>query len=413
MRMTPRGAFPLRAVRDPVPVDRADKSAAAATALRWILTALLCMGAAPAAGDLPEDELQVQINSYTDNFGLDVWMPVVSVSKRVSRQSSISGRMLVDAVTSASMRSRFEIDGITSASRKTSGGGSGLDELRTEFGVGARHLLGNQTLALDVLRSDEHDYSSTTVAFAATHPFALNNTEFQWSVLHSWDRVFPTTRDWRRHRDVTTLSATLTQTLHRRAIGQAELWYSDLEGMLTDVYQVVTIVDLQRLQAKLYEPRHPDRRQRKAAGLRANWKLSASSALEFGYRHYWDDWKVRSETIHGRLRRHAFSNRVTLELGVRGYTQGRAYFFKPAYSEPERYMTVDAKLDSGHSMEYELQTTVPGRWVLPGVDGDSDETVRLTGYVRYYHRHTSTPDWHSRRQDLDAMLFGVGFQWKF
>jgi hypothetical protein len=413
MRMTPRGAFSLLAIRTPLLVGRPYKSAATPIVMRWILPALLCVGAAPAAGDLPEDELQVQINSYTDNFGLSVWMPVVSVSKRVSPQSSISGRMLVDAVTSASMRSRFEIDGITSASRKASGGGSGLDELRTEFGVGARHLLGNQTLALDVLRSDEHDYSSTTIAFAATHPFALNNTEFQWSVLHSWDRVFPTTRDWRRHRDVTTLSATLTQTLHRRAIGQAELAYSDLDGMLTDVYQVVTITDPGRLEAKLYEPRHPDRRQRKAAGLRAIWKLSASSALEVEYRHYWDDWEVRSETIHGRLRRHAFSDRVTMELGVRGYTQGRAYFFKPTYSEPEPYMSVDAKLDSGHSMEYEFQTTVPGGWVLPGVDGDADETMQLTGYVRYYHRHTSSPDWHSRRRDLDAVLFGLGFQWKF
>ena len=189
---------------------------------------------------------------------------------------------------------------------------------------------------------------------------------------------------------MTTLSATLTQTLHRRAIGQADLWYSDLDGMLTDGYQVVTIVDPQRREARLYEPRHPDRRQRKAAGLRANWKLSASSALEVGYRHYWDDWKVRSETIHGRLRRHAFSDRVTVEFGVRSYTQGRAYFFKPAYSEPEPYMSVDAKLDSGHSMEYEFQTTVPGSWILPGVDGESDETMQLTGYVRYY-RHRDTP----------------------
>ena len=110
---------------------------------------------------------------------------------------------------------------------------------------------------------------------------------------------------------------------------------------------------------------------------------------------------------------HAFSDRVTVEFGVRSYTQGRAYFFKPAYSEPEPYMSVDAKLDSGHSMEYEFQTTVPGSWILPGVDGESDETMQLTGYVRYYHRYTSTPDWHSRRQNLDAVLFGLGFQWKF
>ncbi len=273
-------------------------------AIQGIAWTLLFVCAPPTAGELPQDELQIQINGYTDNFGLDVWMPIVSISKRVSRSTSLSGRALVDAVTSASMRSHFDVDGITSATYNRSGGGSGLDELRTEFGVGARQLLGDQTIALDVLRSEEHDYTSTTAALAATHTFALNNTELQWSVLHSWDRVFPTTRTWRRHRDVTTLSATLTQALHRNAIGQAELWYSDLQGMLTDVYQVVTIVDPERLDTRLYEPRHPGRRQRKAAGARVNVKLSASSALELGYRHYWDDWQMRSETIHARLRRH-------------------------------------------------------------------------------------------------------------
>lgn len=375
---------------------------------------LLFVCAPLTAGELPQDELQIQINGYSDNFGLDVWMPIVSISKHVSPSSSISGRALVDAVTSASMKSRFDVDGITSATHKESGGGAGLDELRTEFGVGARHLLGDQTIAVDVLYSGEHDYSSTTVALAASHPFARNNTELQWSVLHSWDQVFPTTRTWRRDRDVTTLSATLTQTLHRSAIGQMELWYSDVEGMLTDVYQVVTIVDPVRRETKLYEPRHPNLRQRKAVGARVNLKVSESSALELGYRHYWDDWRVQSETIHGRHRRHAFGDRVTVEFGVRAYIQSRAFFFEPAYMEPQPYMSVDSKLDSGNSMEYEIQTTVPGAWVLRWIDGDSDEdAVQLTGHVRYYRRHTSNPDWHSRRQNLDAMLFGLGLQWRF
>ncbi|MCA9729933.1 MAG: hypothetical protein KC729_19775, partial [Candidatus Eisenbacteria bacterium] len=89
----------------------------------------------------------------------------------------------------------------------------------------------------------------------------------------------------------------------------------------------------------------------------------------------------------------------------------RAYFFRPTYSEPQPLMSVDSKLDSGHSVEYEIQTEVPARWLYRWLTTSPDGGPRLTAHVRYYRRHTSTPDWHSRRQDLDAALLGLGLRW--
>ena len=383
------------------------------TAHRCVFGLVACLLAAAAlslAAELPPDELQIQLNSYFDSFGVDVVYPTVSVTKRVSASTGVSGRVLVDAITAASIQSRFHVDGVTSATKTSHGGaGSGFDELRTEVGIGATELLGGQTLSLDVLHSREHDYISTTALVAGSFPFAKRNTELRTSLARSWDEVFPKTRTWRKDKGVTTLSAGLTQVLHPKAIAQLDLSYSAMDGMLTDVYQVVTVVDPERQESHYYEPRHPDQRIRRAVGVRANWRATERSSVQIGYRRYWDSWSVESDTFHGLYRIHLLERRTTLGLGLRVYNQGRASFFEPSYDGPQTYMSVDSKLDSGHTVEYQVQGTFQGSLIGGFLD---DERIEITTHLNYYRRHTSTPDWHSRSRDLDAIVSGLGFRYR-
>ena len=57
------------------------------------------------AQELPEEELQVNISSYFDNFNVNVVYPDVSVKKSLSETTGINGRFLVDVMSCASMKS--------------------------------------------------------------------------------------------------------------------------------------------------------------------------------------------------------------------------------------------------------------------------------------------------------------------
>lgn len=377
-----------------------------------LLVAVL-LGDPSLAERLPEEELQVAVNTYTDSFDVTVIYPSVSLTRHLRHDTAVSGRYLVDAVTSASMKSRIPVDGITSATRRAHGGSSGgLDELRHEVAVGAAHVVGELTLTGDVLFSTEQDYRSLTFTSSGVYSLADRNTDVQLSLVRRWDEVFPVTRSWRRDKNVSTVNAGVTQTLGPRAIGQLELSYSTLSGFLSDAYQVVTIIDDVSLEAHRFEPRHPDTRIRRAVGLRLNVSTTSESSVRVGCRYYWDSWEVRSTTLSALLQRHLSGRDVTLGVGIRTYEQTRASFFEPEYEAPRRYMTVDSSLDSSHSLEYQLRASLRGA-AIGWLPGTSREGAEVAGRITYYHRRTVTPNWHSRRSALDALVTSLGVRYRF
>ncbi len=134
------------------------------------------------------------------------------------------------------------------------------------------------------------------------------------------------------------------------------------------------------------------------------------AALNLGVRYYWDSWQVNSFTISLLVQRH-LGKAATLGRGFRNYFQKRAYFFKPQYAAPELYMAVDAKLDQAYSNDHEIKRTLNGgHYRLPVL---SNENVQLSLFMSLYQRHSETPDWHSRYQDLFAYVFSLGARYRF
>ncbi|MCB0259978.1 MAG: DUF3570 domain-containing protein, partial [Calditrichaeota bacterium] len=307
-----------------------------------------------------------------------------------------------------SMRSQFTVDGVTSATSRTSGGSDNTpDELRHEFGAGITQLIAGRTLAVNTLYSTEHDYTSTTLAGNFTQLFAKKNTTLQLGVVRSWDKVFPQNRTWKRDKNVVTYSGDLSQILSKRLIAQLIFSYNETSGFLSDNYQVVTIIDGDR--ARRYEPVHPDSRLRRAAAMRVNYLLTPISSLRLGYRYYWDTWDVNSHTFSGFYQRYLGSATI-LGLGLRRYNQSRAFFFQPSYSEPLTYMSVDSKLNSGYTNELEFQLTLDGssgKWPQLG------EKTQLNFSLNFFHRHTDSADWHSRRKNLYAYYTNIGLRYRF
>ncbi len=380
------------------------------------ILALICLcGGFLAAQELPEDELQVTMNGYFDNFRVNIVYPSLSLSKQVGASTALNGRYLVDVISAASMKSAFQVDGISSAtSKKTGGGDDTPDELRHEFGAGITQLLGDGSVSLNTLYSTEHDYTSLTLAASLSYPFAKKNTILQLGAVRSFDQVAPQTRSWERDKDVTTLSGGLTQVLSRDLLAQIDVWHSENEGLLSDAYQVVRIVDGNTLLS--FEPVSPSTRSRDAAGLRLKYKVSTGASLQIGYRYYWDDWDINSHTLHGQLLQYILDGKATFGIGLRSYWQTAAYFFKPVYSEAEEFMAVDSKLNEAYSGELELQASFEGELFkdagfLHGLlyENSADLNVKL----KFYLRHTVSADWHSRLETLYAYILSIGYRYRF
>jgi hypothetical protein len=373
------------------------------------------------AQELPQNELQVNINSYFDNFGVRVIYPEVSVQKSVSNSTSFNGRILADVITAASMKCHFDsvysfqnvkqgIDAYTSASNRKTGGSYHIpDEFRGEFGLGLTQMFGEIALSLNNLYSIEHDYSSETVTGSLTIPLAKKNTTMQLGIVKSWDKNYPQTRVWTAKKDVLSSSFTMSQILGTGFIAQLELFYSNMNGFLSDPYQVVTIFNIDSNFLKRYETIEPNTRNRAAAGIRGIYRLSDMSSLELGYRYYTDDWDIKSHTISGLFKQMFDNGKMIIGIGNRTYFQTKASFFKDIYTVEENYMTVDPKLNGLLSNEIELNLTMNGD-LLPIIN---DDNVEMSARLQYYIRKTNSPDWLSRYNILNAYLFSLGFRYLF
>lgn len=382
---------------------------------RMLLCFLMLSATTGKSQDLPQDELQVNFNSYFDNFNVKIVYPTISVTKQIRDSSTVNVRYLVDVISAASMRSHFDVDGVTSATETEDGGGDDHpDEIRHEFGIGFNELLGGGIFktgiaSLNALYSKEHDYSSFTLAGTYTLLLAKKNTTLQFGIVKSWDKIFPQIRDWRRNKDVYTISANLTQILSKRLISQVILSYNEVSGFMSDPYQVVQIIESGQIIN--HEPRHPGLRIRKALGARLNYKTGRRAALHFSMRYYWDSWEVNSLTTSIMFQQH-IGRAITLGVGLRNYFQDQAFFFKPRYAAPEKYMTVDTKLNELYSNEYQLKLSV-NEGYFKNIPVLSDENVQVNFHLNFYHRHSATPDWHSRFKNLFAYIVSFGVRYRF
>jgi len=363
------------------------------------------------AQEFPQNELQINFSGYFDSFDVSVVYPNVSLSLKLSESTSITGRYLVDMITAASIKTGDEesgVDAVTSASQRSGILSLSLDDLRHEFGGGITQLFLGNTISLNGIYSVENDYTSATFAGTITRALAKKNTTLQLGFVRSWDKVFPLTKNGEREKEIRTFSANLSQVLGAGAIMQLLFSFTENSGHLSDDYKLVIIDD------EAHDPIHPNYRARRAAATRFKFRLDSKSSLQLGYRYYWDDWNITSHTGSTLYQRH-LSSITTVGLGFRGYSQSRAFFYKPEYAQPEPFMTVDNKLDSGYATSVQFDITLnggPGHGVLL-LPFMGSENLQYKLSLSWYRRHTDSPDWFSGQNDLHAVYFNFGIRYHF
>jgi hypothetical protein len=356
---------------------------------------------------LPEDAIQIDMNTYFDNFYLNVYYPSINISKSIDKNTSINASYLVDAISSASMKMLVRVDGVTSAtSNKTGGADNNPDELRNQISLGFTRNISDVIFSANGMYSIEHDYSSKTFAANLSVPFAKKNTMLILGYAGNFDKIFPQTRFWTRNRNTTTINFGLSQILSKNLIAQADFSFINIDGYMLDGYQVVRVIDGSTFTN--LEPVEPEKRVRKAAGLRTNIAVSKLSTLQLGYRYYWDTWDINSHTFEASFKTH-ISEVVNLSFDARQYFQTKAFFFKPVYTQIEPFMGVDSKLNSGYTTDLSVGLTVVGNKDIQFPLLNSDK-LTVTTSLGLYHRHTDSIDWIMRKADLYAILINLGLK---
>ncbi len=389
--------------------------------IRLIVFLFLICSFSVLSEELPEDEIQVNLNSYFDNFDVNIIYPEISITKSVSQSTTINARYLVDIITAASLRSHFDsvysyqsvkngLDAYTSATKKTFGGGDDIpDELRHEIGTGITQFFGDISVSLNLLYSTEHDYRSLSYMGSINIPLAKKNSIFNIGLVRSNDDVAPEIRYWTEKKDVFSLSFGYTQILSPNFLTQIELFYSDNSGFLSDPYQVITIPDFANRELHFFEPVSPGTRQRKAAGIRAIYGINDLSSIQVGYRYYHDTWDISSNTFNINYQHFLYNQKIILGLGIRSYFQSKAFFFEDKYTFPAEYMTVDPKLNALYTYEIQAKISIDGS-VIPLIHNNK---VQLNAMFEYFWRHTDTPDWFSKYRNLFAIISSLGFRFNF
>jgi hypothetical protein len=380
-----------------------------AVVVKKLLLLFLLISQISLAQEQPDNSLEVDFNSYFDNFRLIVVYPTISINKNLDNKTSVTASYLVDAISAASMRMVLRVDGITSATKSTNGGESGLTELRHQFTGGITRFIGDASISVNGMYGIEHDYSSKTFATNLSLPFAKKNTTFQIGFAGNWDKVFPKTRDWTKDRNTQTLNLSVSQILSKKLIGQIDFSLINVTGYMLDGYQVVRIINGSTFQ--ILEPITPDKRVRKAFGGKLNYGVTRKSTLQFGYRYYWDTWDIKSHTFDAGYKSH-LSESVNFSLDLRQYFQTKAYFFKPEYLTPEPFMVVDGKLNSGYTTDVSIGFDFTGSNGSDFPLLNNDKMMLITKFG-VFHRYTDSPDWFSRMNSLYAYLITLGWKYNF
>ncbi len=287
--------------------------------------------------------------------------------------------------------------------------GEGVKDRRTAGDITVTKYFGRTAVSVRGAYSTEYDYKSRAAGLTLRHATPDQNTTFTVGVGYADDLVFPNDGP-EFTRGKTTLDGIvgITQVLSRNDVGQANLYYAQQRGYLTDPYKALYGVD-----------QRPESRDQLAALFRWNHYLgSLNATLRSSYRFYDDDWEVTAHTVSFEWAQE-LPQGFTLTPSLRYTTQSAAYFYyDPVYdpvlgapfppgfvANPNGFYTSDQRLSAfgGITPGLKVAKSFVGGW---SVDAKAE----------YYEQRG---DWRiggdgsPGLQDFKAQLYQVGVSRKF
>lgn len=182
--------------------------------------------------------------------------------------------------------------------------------------------------------------------------------------------------DWNafRSKEVFDTLVGITQVVNRRTLMQLNYSIGVSNGYLTDPYKIISQVDGSTGETNGYlTENRPDFRLRQSLYWKTVLHLP-EDVIHLSYRHYWDSWKIVSDTVELNYHCRLSASGFYLEPAVRYYSQDAAYFFR--YSLPDneplpKYASADYRLAKMDSLTYTIKLAMP-------LAGDNELSLRYS-----------------------------------
>lgn len=309
----------------------------------------------------------------TDSNATTVWSPRVRVAGAVDDTYGVEAAVALDAWTGAS------ID-VTTAATKA------IHEVRKEVTSGGYYAFADLTVSGGYRYSTEPDYRSHGGIGNLTLDLANDNTTLVLSLFGSRDDVGRAgDPSFRRPQRTIGGRLSITQLLSQASFLQLAWETTGIEGYQASPYRYVAIGGdgTCASPAPLCVPEHvPEQRLRNAAIARVRHAFGEHVSAGLDYRFYFDDWGLSSQTIAPDLAL-IVSERGTLALHYRYYTQREADFYQPRYleaSDATGFVTRDRELSAMYSNRIGLGYL---HTCALGKGGTVLTTALRTGLIRY------------------------------
>ncbi len=338
------------------------------------------------AGNARADGSLTQRDAYYLERSTRVIQPMLDGIFDAGARGTVTGHLLVDAITSASASSgSFDAQPFT--------------EKRYEAGLGYLHEFDQVRLGIDGKYSTESDYFSKYVGIRAEKDLAQKNAVVGIGAGFSFDKVTAgsaqgpfvpmlackaTDQPNATECPLTTFSTfvSASQILSRNALVAAYYDLAEVHGFQSNAYRTVITADGHEV-----SERHPDERLRQAIALSSRVYIPATQTTLIGaYRFYHDSWHVNAHTPELRIVQQVGKS-VDATFMYRYYTQTHAFFYQNRYatSDPtiNPFLSDDPKLSRFTAESLEAKLGIYGstfelkdNWARARIEGILDYTVQ-------------------------------------
>ena len=375
--------------------------------LKYLLIALAFVSApVKLLAEAIKDKIEVSYSYYSDNVGVEVLSPFISLQKRLNENWGMNASFQADAISAASMRrgSGNVVDGVIVDAVSGASGRMGFDDLRFAPTVSFMYEEGDFTWTTGMYYSNEVDYDTLAGFTEISSGFNDANTVLSLGGSYEtaeWDPII--NRTLRTNTKIQRqLNAAIMQLINESSYLQLRFSYIAQNGFLSSPYHYLIEPGFAQFD------RYPETRNSTAVALQYVTAMGESAAMHVNYRYYNDDWGITSDTIEGQL---FYDVQENLTFGVRGryYSQEAADFVKPlgTYNVNDDYIVSDYKFSA-----YDTVTVGVSMHYKPGYFEDENVQIQLS-YDRFSTDNNAyIQNWYGKK-NIEADMATVSVSYAF
>ena len=406
-----------------------------------ILSAATCtlLGSPTQAADNGWDIDSAILFYAEDNDRIEAVEPVISGTKDLGDDESLSMKLVVDSLTGASATGAVPSTTVQTFTRPSGNGTYTVDpnetplddtfkDTRVAFSMNwEKPIDRNNRRNLGFNVSREYDFTSISGNAMWQHDTNQKNTTYSYGINIELDEIEPVgdvpdpltdmldqdKGDSSDTRNIVDLIFGVTQVIDRTSLFQVNLALSESDGYLTDPYKFVSVVDntTGEPDRQLFENR-PDSRSRQSIYGKYKKMFANKDIFTASYRFMTDDWGIDSNTFDFTYR-FRLNQGYFIEPHLRWYQQTEADFY--------RYFLRDGEPVPGEaSADYrlgEMDATTVGVKFGKQISDRHHWSVRLEYYEQSGDSSPSEAFGQLAQQDLypdveaTIVQFTYSFEW--